>query len=75
MLIIAQWVSAVFACGPQHWNALINSIWLGFCAFSSTYLCYPETAVPDLLKYDCRVSIKRMRAELGSRRSMLSAMA
>lgn len=73
-LIACQWVAAVGSCALQDWNAIIVSIWLLFCALTSSYLSTPQNGVRDWLERDCNVNVTCIGAEFSSRRAMLSAM-
>jgi hypothetical protein len=74
VLILGQWVLAVGSCALQDWNAIIVSVWLAFCSFSSAYLYSATRGVRDWLEVDCGIKATKITAEFSSRRSMLGAM-
>ncbi|KAK0714514.1 hypothetical protein B0H67DRAFT_488204, partial [Lasiosphaeris hirsuta] len=73
LLIIGQWGLAVGSCAMQDWNAIIISLWLAFCAFSSAYIYPARLGVRDWLELDCNLHVKKITATLSSRRSLLGA--
>lgn len=74
VLILGQWALAVGSCALQDWNAIVVSLWLAFCSFSSAYLYPANQGVRDWLEMDCGLKARKVTAEFSSRRSMLSAM-
>jgi len=73
LLIMGQWALAVGSCAMQDWNAIIISLWLAFCAFSSAYIYPARQGVRDWLELDCNLHVKKITATLSSRRSLLGA--
>jgi hypothetical protein len=73
LLIAAQWVLVVWACGLQDWNSFAITFWIMLCVFVSSYAYTPHNNVQDWLYFNCHLSLRRIRAEFSSRRAMLGA--
>lgn len=74
LLILGQWAAALASCSVQDWNALFISMWIVFCAFTTSYLTKADHMTRDWVKYDCHVRVKRIRARFSSRRALLSSL-
>ncbi|KXH45673.1 hypothetical protein CNYM01_07103 [Colletotrichum nymphaeae SA-01] len=72
--IMAQWSIIIIASTLQGWDAAVVTFWTAFCSLSVTYLYSSEDAASDWLKHQCRVRLKCVRANLGTRRSLLGAL-
>jgi hypothetical protein len=73
LLIAAQWGLILVASAEQNWDAILISIGIIFCAYTSSFIFRTSDSIASWLTSN-HVGIEKMSATFTGRRAMLSAM-
>lgn len=74
VLVLAQWVLALFSAALQGWDAYIISFWVMFCVVSHGYLFSASRVAPQWLRRSPGVNLRLYSVRVSSRRALLSTL-
>lgn len=73
-LILAQWACAIGVAAKKDWGALFVCAWVSISIVTHAYLLPPTTGAQLWMRSHAGISFQRHQVQLGSRRSLLSAL-